>query len=207
MSIETEALEKLYNERDISEKHLSIEHWEKLWSLRQQKDVALKRKQHPSRCYSTYEPHVFEIDETCSIRVKVNGSFKQVGGIVRKVNKDGTCDVSTGFKYYENVKAWQRTKQDMSKVEIPEVLKKIDTKRLLAFLQRSARSYYYYEYDEYHTVDKDLYIEGTHVTRKQVKAELYNREHLVRNDERRDILNSSRERRNYKKNRKKNKRF
>ncbi len=171
------------------------------------KRCCIRIKTSPANRFNSYKPYIFTVGETCRIRVKVNGANKYVGGIIRKVNKDGTCDVSTRFKFYENVRPWQRKKQDISNVVIPEVLKTIDTKRLLRMLQTTARYYYFWDENEYHTTDRELTIEGVTITRMQMKAELNNREHIVRNDERRDILNSSRERRNYKKNRKKNKRF
>jgi len=170
--------QKLYVERPIEEEHLTFEEFEKVLSLRN----AYKPKK---SMIHTATKRGWEVGDKVWVYVKRTVG-ERVGGIVEKVHKDGTVDVTSAIKHFKNVKnVSRRNVEDLSHIEVPEELKRVSTSRLLNAFKASGvyRWWYNHNDEEYennsgfesHT---NVFINGKKYDSDVVKAELNTREHI-----------------------------
>jgi hypothetical protein len=180
-----EILQDIYNKRDITEKHLEYNQWLKLYSLRIAKE---KEKQYLN---NRFKKHYLKLNDPCTIEVYINGKYENIGGIVSGIDKTGYYIVTTKSATFNSSQyrhIWKRNKEDFSMIEIPNVLKKLSTIRLLKILKKYRRMHY--GYDLYTNgdcntpnINVDIIINCTECNYYQIKAELSKREHIIKSYE------------------------
>lgn len=179
-----------YINRPIEEEHLSFEDYKKLCALREaakpkQKHISSDKKfnvgdnvwvwvlrshKNPKKVGSWLGGYSYSMEYSY---------YDKFGGVVDKVNDDGTYNVSSSLGYYRNIskhRVGTRNVQDLSHINIPEVLKKITTNRLLNAYKKSCKTVeingsYMYK-------STGVMIRGTKYSGDVIKAELANREHI-----------------------------
>jgi hypothetical protein len=193
-SLELTEIENQYINRPLEEEHLSFEEFEILSNLRK------KLKPIELRLYMPSAPKVFKVGDKVWVWVSRNhnkpkkvsswlGGYSismeysynsKVGGIVEKVHKDGTYDVTSAISHFTNVnpsRIGMRNVSDLSNVIIPEELKNISTDRLLK-AYKSSRIHNYFSNSTTNT-----FINGSYYSPEEVKAELGKREHIYSKDD------------------------
>lgn len=167
-------LMELYINRPIEEEHLNFEEFVILNNLRVQrnKDVESTRK---------YLEFRANLDKSKTVNLGDRVWFKidesLLGGIIRKINKDGTYDISSSMGYYKNIEYLRkRIVEDLGHIKIPEKLKTLSTERLYHMYRRAFRFNHGWNPD---CRDSNSFnISGENYSLNELKAELNTREHI-----------------------------
>lgn len=165
----TSALETLYLNRPIEDEDYTFEQWSKVRSLRNKSDLERKTECNPVALYRD----IVAVGDPVSFTIGDNTTKKLAGYVINvRSPKDRwkkAVDISSALGTFENMgmdHVWFRHIEDMSDVEIPEVLKNISTDRLLKVYKSVLRT------------DSYGHINGTGYPQHVLKAELGTREHV-----------------------------
>lgn len=171
---EKERLQNLYDNRDISEKHLDYDSFIKLLELRNTAAHDNKVKKIERERDAEYRNRKLKLYDPVTVSRKFNGSSQTLHGAITKIYNDGDFEVTTPdytFKKIGRYNVCARRVKDLSNVKIPEHLKEVPTRKLLNEY-RSHQKWNGYRYD-WSTI-----INGKTATRDEIKAELNFRENI-----------------------------
>jgi hypothetical protein len=172
---------QMYESRDISEAHLSFEEFNKLLKLREKNEKEKQWALEGIAYRVKRSENTFKVGDPVTVTKKFNNKSETLHGYICKASGRNTygeqlfeVELFDGIRVKSTGHGIRpRIVEDLSKIEIPECLKKVSTERLLRI--------YRTQFSEYgRRDDSKTYCAsfGQNVSAKQIKAELKLRQHI-----------------------------